>query len=75
MQIIEAYMNKENRDKRFKELKAQGHAVIKRSSSNQLMHPQYIMDYPNKDIQADNGIGNGYYKTHFAKIYKIESAY
>ena len=67
------FQSKENRDMAFKELKAQGKAVKKSSISGQQLHPQYVEDFPDKSIKADNGFGNVHYKTFFPKLYCIES--
>lgn len=66
------FQNKENRDKKFKELKDSGLNVVKRSISNQQIHPQYVEDFPDLSIKADNGFSNTHYKTHFPKLYSIE---
>ena len=73
----ELYQSKENRDKRFLELKTQGINLRKCSISNQLLHPQYVADFGvderTRAIQADNRLGNYHYKTHFPKLYSMES--
>lgn len=68
----EIYMNKENRDRRFKELKEQGHRVRKSSRKNQLLHPQYVKDFEGPE-KEDTGIGNNVYKTYFSTLYIIEN--
>jgi len=70
--IYELYMKKENRDKRYKELKKEGRIVRRFSDKNQLLHPMYVEDYPNKEIKEDYNIGNSYYKTQFSILYGIE---
>lgn len=68
------FQNKENRDKKFKELKSlnNGSFNFKRSSiTNQLIHPQYVEDFEGSE-KSDVGLGNIVYKTHFPKLYKIE---
>lgn len=70
--IYELYMKKENRDKRYKELKKEGRIVRRFSDKNQLLHPMYVEDYPNKEIKEDCNIGNSYYKTQFSILYGIE---
>jgi hypothetical protein len=72
MKIHELYQSKEKRDARYKELKKQGHDLIKRSSSNQLTHPQYIKDFEGPE-KYDTGFGNTVYKTYFAKLYAVET--
>lgn len=70
------YMNKENRDKAFRELKAKGITNIRKTSiSNQLMHPIYIEDWPHPLTETDKGFGNTIYKTHFSKVYSIVTVY
>ena len=60
------FMNKANRDAAWR---AAGKPARRRSSRSQLIHPQYIEDYPDESIKRDNGIGNEHYKTHFAVLY------
>jgi len=67
----ENFMNMANRNARAKELKAQGKTVHLSSIRGQLLHPQYVRDYPNPEIQADNGIGNAHYKTYFKVLYSV----
>jgi hypothetical protein len=70
--LYELYMNKENRDKRLKELKAEGKRKYKKSSSrNQLLHPMHLEDFEGPE-KYDAGIGNNVYKTFFSAVYKIE---
>ena len=66
------YMSKDNRDIKAKELQSQGLAVRRSSISNQLLHPQYVEDYPRKLSPEECGFGNTIYKTYFAKLYKVE---
>lgn len=68
----EIYMKKENRDRRYKELKAAGYDVVRKSYRNQLLHPQYVEDFPNKRIKEDTGLGNAWYKTYFKALYIVE---
>lgn len=70
--IREHYQSKEKRDQRYKELKAKGHNVIRTISSNQLLHPQYVEDYEGA-AKYDTGFGNTVYKTHFPKLYNVET--
>lgn len=72
MRIKYTFMNKQNRDNKYKELKASGFNVIKRSIRNQLTHPQYISDFEG-DEKYDTGIGNTVYKTHFDVLYIVEN--
>lgn len=73
MTIEEAYMRKENRDRRAKELRGQGYAVRRYSYRNQLLHPQYVRDWPYPLTAQDRGIGNTLYKTHFKALYCLEA--
>jgi len=68
----ETFMRKENRDKRARELRAQGHKVRKSSWRNQLVHPAYIEDFAGPEAQ-DTGFGNTVYKTHFSALYCVET--
>jgi len=72
MAFYELYKNKANRDARAKELKAQGLTVRRSSSSNQLLHPQYVEDELS-ELRSQTGIGNTVYKTHYGKLYKVEA--
>jgi hypothetical protein len=67
------FQSKENRDARFKEMKAAGQRVRKSSITNQLLHPQYVEDFTGPE-KLDTGFGNTVYKTHFGVIYKIVEA-
>ena len=66
------FQSKTNRDAEFKRMKERGLNVRRSSTRSQQLHPQYVVDYENKAIQADNGLGNTYYKTFFPVLYKIE---
>lgn len=65
------YMNRVNRDAKFRELKEQGLNVVKTSIRAQLTHPQYIQDWEGEE-KYDTGIGNTVYKTYFKVIYTVE---
>ncbi len=66
------FMNKANRDRRYRELKAQGVPNLRRYSfRNQLLHPMYVEDWPHEISRADRGFGNTIYKTHFAALYIV----
>ena len=60
------FMNRQNRDRAWK---AAGKPGPRASHRNQLLHPQYVEDYPDTAARADTGFGNGVYKTHFAVLY------
>jgi len=66
------FMDKHNRDVKAKELQSQGLTVVRSSTSNQLLHPMYVEDYPRKLSPEECGFGNTIYKTHFAKLYIVE---
>lgn len=68
------FESKETRDKEFKRMKSEGMKVRKSSTSNQLIHPQYIEDFDGPE-KNDTGFGNSSYKTHFSKLYKIVDDY
>lgn len=74
MKIHERYQVKANRDKRAKELKAQGFAVVRRSSGPCELHPEYIKDWPHQLNAEDKGFGNTLYKTYFANTYVVDVA-
>lgn len=70
--IMRDFMNRQNRDKAFKEMQGQGITNIHKSSiRNQLLHPQYVEDWPYPLSQAERGFGNTIYKTHFSVLYSI----
>lgn len=60
------FMDRKNRDTAWK---AAGKPGPRTSTRNQLLHPQYVADYPDPDVQADSGFGNCHYKTSFAVLY------
>lgn len=68
--IDELYLNKANRDSRYKELKTQGKDVRRSSIRGQLLHPQYIEDF-NGDEKYQTGLGNTVYKTFFSVLYSV----
>ena len=70
--ILENYLNLKTRNARVKELRAQGYTVIVRASRNQLIHPQYIVDWKGAE-KYDTGLGNPYYKTLVPKMYCLEA--
>ena len=76
MKIHELYMSKALRDERYKELKAQGRNVVRRVSTGQLIHPQYIDDWnlhSGRELRPEEkGFGNTIYKTYFSKLYVVE---
>jgi hypothetical protein len=72
MKIREHYIKQENRDKRAEELASSGHKIHKTSSKNDLLHPAYIIDFPNRE-SYDTGFGNTHYKTHHEKLYTLET--
>ena len=72
MRNSETYMNKENRDKKAKELKANGHVVKKSSHGEALLHPMYVKDWPHQLTEQDKGFGNTIYQTPFKKLYFVE---
>lgn len=70
--INELYLDRAKRDARARELQAQGVQVSRSVVKNQLLHPQYVEDYPRKLTPEECGFGNAIYKTHFATLYKVE---
>ena len=66
------YMNQVNRNAKARELQSRGFKVRKSSTRNQLLHPQYVEDYPRKLSTEDCGFGNTIYKTHFSVLYEVE---
>ena len=70
--ILEHFLNLKTRNARAKALRLAGYAVTVRTSYNQQIHPQYIVDW--KGDEKDNtGIGNPYYKTFVGKLYGLEA--
>ena len=65
-------MKKENRDRRYRELKAEGVPNLRRYSiRNQLLHPMYVEDWPGCLSEHDKACGNTIYKTQFAALYIV----
>ena len=64
--VDELYKNKENRDRRARELKKKGYVVKKYSIRNQMLHPEYIEDW---DAPYETGIGNFDYRTMHPVLY------
>lgn len=73
--IDETYMKKENRDKRYKELKERGYDVKRYSIRGQYLHPMYVKDYPHKLTKEDKGFGNTLYQTYFPVLYGVREKY
>jgi hypothetical protein len=75
-QHVELFMNQMNRNKRVKELKAQGVGVRKSSTGACLLHHQYIVDYQTETgtilTKQDKGFGNAIYKTGFKNLYSYD---
>jgi len=69
--MFEYYKDKANRDKRAKELTANGFIVMRRSAHNQLLHPMYLEDVKASVRNEDKGFGNTIYKTYFATVYEV----
>ena len=72
MSIRETYQDKANRDKRFRELKAQGLNPRRSSHAGQNLHPMYVQDYGHAISAEDKGFGNTLYQTYFAHLYIVE---
>ena len=70
--VNELYLDKTKRDQRARELREQGVRVRRFSTRNQLLHPQYVEDYPRKLTSEECGFGNTIYKTYFAVLYGID---
>lgn len=67
------FMKKENRDRVAREiLQRTGIKHRKSSIKNQLLHPQYVEDWPHTLSDDDYGFGNTIYKTHFSMLYILE---
>lgn len=77
MPIRETYMNKKNRDIRYKELVAQDLKPTRYSYRGQNCHPMYVRDYEKETgivlTQEDKGFGNTIYKTYFSSLYIVET--
>lgn len=70
--ILESYLNLKTRNARAKQLKQEGYKVSVRTSRNQQIHPQYIVDWKGPE-KNDTGFGNTVYKTFVSKLYCIEA--
>ncbi len=69
------YLDKGKCDAMFKELQRDYPDVTWRKGSvrNQLLHPQYVEDYPRVLTQEERGFGNNLYKTYFKVLYEVKS--
>jgi len=70
--ILESYINLKTRNARVKELRSQGYHVEVRTSRNQQIHPQYIVDWVGPE-KTDTGFGNLVYKTFVKSLYSLEA--
>lgn len=70
--IIEHYLSKTRRDERYKEMKAQGLAVRRRTSHGSRLHPEYIRDAVLEGISYLTGFGNTDYLRTWENLYSIE---
>lgn len=67
------YISKQKRDEIVKELNTKRITKLRKTSiRNQLLHPQYVVDFPNQEIKTDNNCGNPHYKTYFKCLYSWE---
>lgn len=67
----EIYVSRDKRDIRAKELRDQGYHVRRHSWKNQFLHPEYVVDWPERPSPEDKGVGNKLYRTHFTKLYVV----
>jgi hypothetical protein len=65
----ETYLKKETRNQRARDLKAEGYAVKLRRLTGQIMHPQYVKDWP---YPYETGFGNADYRTVMPTLYEVE---
>lgn len=70
--IHELYISRTRRDARFKELRATGHNVYRRSLRNPRLHPEYITDANEEGITYQSGLGNTDYLRSWAVLYSVE---
>jgi len=70
--IHKIFLSREKRDELYKQLKAQGRRVYRRTEHGALLHPMYIEDYPRKLSEEEKGFGNCLYKTYFPRLYVVE---
>jgi len=71
----ELYMNRINRDNKYKQLLSRGYTkdqLHRSSTRNQLLHPMYVKDYSRPLTKAECSFGNTIYKTHFSVLYCLE---
>jgi hypothetical protein len=64
------YRSRELRDKKYRELKAQGVKCIRRTTGPSQIHPQYIED-EDPELRKQTGFGNTVYRTYYARLYGI----
>lgn len=63
------FLSREKRDEAYNAAGRRGRRGVVR---NQQLHPMYVEDFegPEKD---DRGFGNTVYKTHFSKLYTLDT--
>ena len=73
MRLDKLYISKDERDAEYKRLKAEGVKNLKRYTTGpQLIHPQYIEDYPRTLSPEECGFGNTLYETEFSYLYGVK---
>jgi len=63
------FQSKELRDAVCKLIKLHGHTPVRRRTTGQQLHPQYVTDYVGT---LEIGFGNSMYQTYFSKLYLID---
>lgn len=69
------YAIKANRDNKYNQLKSAGVAAIRRTASNQSLHPMYVDDAnetEHANAAKDTGFGNSVYRTFWPKLYIVD---
>jgi len=66
MRLPPLFMDQKNRNAAWK---AAGKPGKRNTTRNQILHPQYVEDYPDQEVKDNNGFGNTLYKTPFAVLY------
>lgn len=66
------FFSKENRDRAYKLLKAEGINCRRSRVLNQQLHPEYIEDFKG---EIETGLGNCMYQMFWAKLWSIERPY
>jgi hypothetical protein len=66
------YAEKDNRDRRYDDLRKNGVQATRSRVLNQQLHPMYVEDRRDTEVGRQTGIGNEAYKTLFSVLYTLD---